>query len=85
MRIEDALEQLKPIEAACECDDDAMLFCYFSREQDEFRAVLLNMDAGDALIVINGLIEQFGLDPALVGESVGSVGALNCETQAEAA
>ncbi|HXG85105.1 MAG TPA: hypothetical protein VNI84_13880 [Pyrinomonadaceae bacterium] len=45
---------------------DATLFCYFFREQDGYNGYTINMDFGDALLVIEYLIKKFNLSPEVI-------------------
>jgi len=58
----------RPIETACERDNDAMLLVYFSRKQDSYSVMASGLDFGDALIVISHLIGKFGLSPEAIAE-----------------
>lgn len=74
MKTGEALAGLEQIAGRCERDDDAMLFCYFSREEDKFAGVSAGMDAGDALIIVDYLIKEFGLLPAAIAAMAGPIG-----------
>ncbi len=65
MTLDDFLERTEPIRNQAKRDDDSYVFCYFSREQDKYIGEH-RMDAGDALIVISKLIQDFNLDPEIV-------------------
>ena len=54
------------------------LFVHFSREDDNYKGVTSSqMDIGDALIVIDHLMEQFGIN----GEAVAAMERNNSDTQ----
>lgn len=45
-----------------EKDGDKWCIVYFSRQEDGYRNSI-NLDSGDALIVIQELIDKFGIEP----------------------
>lgn len=70
MKYENAQKQTEQLQSRCEKDNDAMLFCYFSREQDGYNGYTINMDFGDALLVVEYLIEKFNLSPEAIAAMV---------------
>lgn len=65
MTVDDFISQTDHIRDRAKKDNDCYVFCYFSREEDKFIGEH-RMDAGDAMIVINRLITDFGLDPEAI-------------------
>lgn len=57
----DAIPDLKQAEAAGDC------YCviYFSREEDAYHG-RHHLDSGDALLIIEELIQKYGLDPEVI-------------------
>lgn len=70
MKIEEAQIQIDLMRERAQADGDAVLICYFSREQDGYNGFMTNMDGGDALLVIDHLIKQFKLSPAVIASIV---------------
>ena len=70
MKNETALKQFKTLQVSLEKDKDPYLFVHFSQEDDHYKGVTSkDMDIGDALIVIEHLMEQFGIN----GEAVAAM------------
>ncbi len=70
MKIKNVKEMLIPLKEQAEKDDDRYCFVYFSREQDEY-AGAWELDAKDALIVIDELIKKCDLKPDALIEIYG--------------
>lgn len=66
MKIQDAEAEAAGLHEKAERDDDALLTVYFSRTDDKYRGRTTNMDAGDALLVVSKLIEEFDLSPEAI-------------------
>ena len=62
MKVEDVRLMLEPLKERAEYDGDKYCIVYFSQEDDEY-AGAWELDAGDALIVIDELVEKCGLSP----------------------
>lgn len=60
MTRDEFFRQVRPI---VDSTDDPIIIGIFSREEDTYQVKTLGMDAGDALLVINGLIKKFNLSP----------------------
>ena len=58
---------IKPIIDICKRDNDAFCAYYFSREQDRYSGGSEGMEGGDALLIIDELIEKFNLDRQAIG------------------
>jgi hypothetical protein len=65
MSIDDGKKQTDAFIAAAEQHGDRFLVAHFSKEEDKYLA-RHNLDAGDALIVIHKLIDEFGLEPEAI-------------------
>jgi len=76
MKIQEAEKQLETLRERAERDNDAVLVCYFSREQEAYNGYMTNMDAGDALIVIEQLIRKFNLSPEVIAATSQATGDL---------
>ena len=70
MTITEAERQIDTLSNRAEMDNDAMLVVYFSREQDAYNGYMTNMDAGDALMVIEQLIRKFDLSPEAIAAMI---------------
>ncbi len=66
MKYENAKKQTEKLQNQCEKNNDAILFCCFSHEQDGYDGYTINMDFGDALLVIEYLIKKFNLSPEVI-------------------
>ncbi len=71
MKNTEFFDQVNPILEKAIGEGDAVLTIHFSREEDYFRAGHGGMDAGDALIVINRLIEEFELSKPVLAVMLG--------------
>lgn len=60
MKMKEAGDKLKPIAEQAEKDGDCYLFAYFSRADDAYDCND-NMDSGDALLIIEGLMKAHGI------------------------
>ncbi len=58
-------ELLKPFIDQCEKDKDCYMIVHFSKQEDKFYG-LTDMDAGDALVIIHELINQYKLNPKAI-------------------
>lgn len=48
-------------------EQDAFFACFFSKEENQFKFYRNNrLDMGDALVIIEGLCEEFHIDPRLL-------------------
>ena len=47
-------------------EEDALIVVFFSKEENEFKGFDIGMDSGDALLVIEGLMERFNIIPEVV-------------------
>lgn len=66
MTIDEFKPHYKRIEDIADADGDACLVAYFSREEDAYQVFWTNLDAGDALLIIHGLIDAYDLHPEAV-------------------
>jgi hypothetical protein len=66
LRLEQSATALLPILTQCKKDGDAFMSVHFSREEDKYQIGTTSMDAGDALIVVQSLIKNFGLSPETI-------------------
>lgn len=64
MRVKDFFEAIPDLKAAEEAGD---CYCviYFSKEEDAYHGKH-HLDSGDALLIIEELIQKYGLDPEVV-------------------
>ena len=65
MTIAESRTFLDEVTKRAEADSDTFFHAYFSRSEDKYEA-WGNMDAGDALIVVQGLIRTFELSPTVI-------------------
>lgn len=69
MELEKTREALATV-AAKLAEGDALLIVHFCKATDKYEAKQMNLDAGDALLVIADLMESYELLPEAVLESV---------------
>ena len=69
MKAKESKKLIQPFINQCKKDNDCYMVVHFSREQDKFYG-LTKMDTGDALIIINELIQQYKLSPEAVCKSL---------------
>lgn len=62
MKMKEAEKEANKLLNMAENDGDACLTVYFSKSSDKYRGMMANMDTGDALIIIEELIEKFHID-----------------------
>lgn len=65
MKCDEFIERVLPTLTKGQDDGDRWCVVYFSKEEDLYRESY-RMDSGDALIVIQALIEKFGIDPEVL-------------------
>lgn len=66
MTLEQYEKLIAPIIKQAEQDGDKFCFVYFSQEADEYKGNL-DLDFGDALIVVDKIIDFAGIDRAGLG------------------
>ena len=65
MKTNKSKELVKPFIDQCEKDGDCYMIVHFSKQEDKFYG-LTDMDAGDALVIIHELINQYKLNPKAI-------------------
>ena len=65
MKLKESKKLIQPFIDQCKKDNDCYMVVHFSRGEDTFCG-LTRMDTGDALIIINKLIQQYKLSPEAV-------------------
>jgi|GEM_PF-961298 len=67
MKNEEAYKAFEPLKEKMDADNDVYLLVHFSRSEDTYKGYQSDkMDGGDALIVVQHLIEHFKLNPQVI-------------------
>ena len=72
MKNSEFYERVEPVLTRIRNSDDALFIGHFSEGDDQYHMKAINMDHGDALIVINELVKYFQLDPRAVAAAIAS-------------
>ena len=67
MKVQEFTDHVESMLEKGRIDNDCWCIVYFSKQDDNYRAAY-NLDSGDALIIIEELIEQYGIDPEVVAD-----------------
>jgi len=73
MTIEEYRTAIALIAEQAKREDDVLLVYFFSRDEDCYEGATMGMDAGDALIIIDHLIKEYGLSYEAIG-AMGNAG-----------
>lgn len=69
MTYENFVKEFEPLGNRAEADGDVYFVTFFSKEQDGYNAFWqVQMEDGDALLIINDLIKKFGLSAEAIAE-----------------
>jgi hypothetical protein len=63
MKTKEAIEKINPIADIAENDGDVLYVAFGSKEENAFSGFSRGIDFGDALLIIQGLVNEFGIDP----------------------
>ena len=71
MKYEAFKKEFEPLGNKAESDGDVYFVSFFSREEDGYNAFWLDkLDAGDALLIIDGLIKKFDLSAENIADNL---------------
>jgi hypothetical protein len=62
-------ELMLPFAEAAKKEGDPFFACHFSREEDQFLGLHDGLDMGDALILVNYLIDTFNIERILLANA----------------